>query len=319
LADVGREAGVSAMAASAVLNGAQTSSRIAAETRQRILEAAARLRYRPNAAARALADRRMNTIGVAAAFNDTIELNNYFLEVFNGVITAAVQKEQNTTEFALHDWEKDAARLSGFCDGRIDGLILIAPVLSKKASQLLPDHAPFVSLHANSPLPGVINIESDEEAGAYQMVKYLIGQGHRRILHLSGDRGLLGAERRIRGYQRALAEAKIPFEESLLAESTFDARVGASAWNGWLARSVGQSMPQAIFCANDGIATACMEALAQAVRFHSYDGVFLLVEIRWPAQSLNRDTVFLDLAPLSLETFRANVRKKLRQTWCVRK
>jgi LacI family transcriptional regulator len=47
LADVGREAGVSPMAASAVLNGARTSSRISPETRGRILEAAAKLHYRP--------------------------------------------------------------------------------------------------------------------------------------------------------------------------------------------------------------------------------------------------------------------------------
>ena len=64
LADVGREAGVSQMAVSAVLNGARTSARISAETRVRVLAAAERLRYRPNLAARALAHRRMNTIGV---------------------------------------------------------------------------------------------------------------------------------------------------------------------------------------------------------------------------------------------------------------
>ncbi|HLP25443.1 MAG TPA: LacI family DNA-binding transcriptional regulator, partial [Acidobacteriota bacterium] len=50
LADVGRIAGVSAMAASAVLNGARTSSRISPETRERILAAANKLAYRPNAA-----------------------------------------------------------------------------------------------------------------------------------------------------------------------------------------------------------------------------------------------------------------------------
>ena len=51
LADVGRVAGVSAMAASAALNRARTSSRISKETRERILRAAASLNYRPNIAA----------------------------------------------------------------------------------------------------------------------------------------------------------------------------------------------------------------------------------------------------------------------------
>ena len=118
------------MAASVVLNAARTSSRIAPGTRARILTAAARLRYRPNAAARALADRRMNTLGVAAVV-DGGELNLYFLGLFNGILAAAARHEQNTTVFTLADWERDAARLPGFCDGRIDGLILIGPVLSR--------------------------------------------------------------------------------------------------------------------------------------------------------------------------------------------
>jgi len=73
LADVGRAAGVSAMAASTVLNGARTSSRISEETRERIVKAAAKLHYRPNAAARALANRRMNTIGVVNVIGPTGE------------------------------------------------------------------------------------------------------------------------------------------------------------------------------------------------------------------------------------------------------
>ena len=70
LADVGRAAGVSAMAASAVLNGARTSSRISPETRERILAAASKLAYRPNAAARALANRSKDKICVAAVIAD---------------------------------------------------------------------------------------------------------------------------------------------------------------------------------------------------------------------------------------------------------
>src|SRR5882724_13512115 len=108
LADVGREAGVSIMSASAVLNGPRTSTRFSAKTRDRVLAAAARLRYRPNATARALTHRRMNTLGVAAVF-DVGELNHYFLEIFNGVVAEAVRRNQNITVFALHDWDTDGA------------------------------------------------------------------------------------------------------------------------------------------------------------------------------------------------------------------
>lgn len=251
------------MAASTVLNGARTSSRISEETRERILKAATKLRYRPNAAARALADRRMNTLGVAAVFDETGELNSYFLEVFNGVISAAVHRDQTTTVFALHGWEADAARIGGFCDGRIDGLILIGPTFSKAATRLLPDHTPIVALHANIPLPGAVNIESDEETGAYEMVRHLIGLGHRRILHIAGERGLLGAERRIRGYQRALSGARIPFDKSLVLEAGFHTNAARRAIREWFDRSHGQPLPDVIFGANDAIAIICLETLAE--------------------------------------------------------
>lgn len=264
LADVGREAGVSAMAVSAVLNGAKTSSRIAPETRARIIKAAAKLQYRPNIAARALAQRRMHTLGIATVIDESGELNHYFLEVFNGVLEAAAHHNQNTTVFTLHDWQRDAERVPTFCDGRVDGLILIAPVLGPELAKILPTHTPFVALHANTALPGVLNLESDEETGAYEMVRYLISRGHRRILHLAGPAKMIGPQRRLAGYKRALAEAKIPFDESLVAEAFFSIAAGRDALRGWLARSVGRALPHAVFCASDAIALGALEALASA-------------------------------------------------------
>jgi LacI family transcriptional regulator len=263
LADVGRAAGVSAMAASAALNGARTSSRIAPATRDRIVEAAAKLRYRANATARALARRRMNTIGIAVVI-ESGELNQYFLEVFNGILEGAAEKGQTATIFTLLNWEGDASRLASFCDGRIDGLILIAPLLSGEAVKSLPDHAPFVAIHANRPLPGVLNLESDEGRGACDLVRYLISQGHRRILHLSGPAGMVGAERRLRGYRRALASARIPFDPSLVAEAGFRIDEGRNATRLWLAQAGARPLPDAIFCASDGCAVGCLEALAEA-------------------------------------------------------
>lgn len=262
LADVGRAAGVSAMAASAVLNGARTSSRISAETRERILVAARKLSYRPNAAARALASRSMQTIGVAAVHAGGA-LNYYILELLNGILAAAESRKQNVTVFTLHDWGVDAARLHGLCDGRIDGLILVAPTLSAAAARQLPEHTPFVALHANAPLPNVINIETDEEHGAYEMVRYLIAQGHRRILHVSGPSGLLGAERRIAGFKRALAGARIRLDDTAIVPAQFDTFTARDVMRHWLAAHAGQPLPDAIFAANDGVAVGCLEVLAE--------------------------------------------------------
>jgi LacI family transcriptional regulator len=262
LADVGRAAGVSAMAASAVLNNAQTSSRIAAATRERIRQAAAKLHYRPNAAARALANRRMHTLGVATVFSSR-ELNHYFLEILHGILETAAHHDQNVTVFTLHDWGADTARLPALCDGRIDGLILLAPRIKTEDTGRLPAHTPFVSLHANDPLPNVLNIETDEERGAFDLIEHLIAQGHRRIMHLAGPPELIGSQRRLRGYQRALARARIAFDPGLVVEAGFHIASSKTALAGWLERHAGEPLPQAMFCANDSVAIGCMEVLAQ--------------------------------------------------------
>ncbi len=263
LSDVGREAGVSAMAVSAVLNGARTSSRISPDTRARILDAAARLDYRPNAAARALVRRRMSTIGVVAVVEGG-ELNHYFLEVFNGVLAAAARHGQNTTVFTLHDWERDGRRVGGFCDGRIDGLVMIAPLLDADAVATLPAHTPMVAIHANHAIDGLISLESDEEAGSCALVSHLIELGHRRILHLAGPPGQRGSERRVTGYRRALEKAGLAFDPSLVRVAGYSIPEGREATRLWLRSTPEEERATAIFCANDGVAYGCMEILAAA-------------------------------------------------------
>ncbi|WP_158218952.1 LacI family DNA-binding transcriptional regulator [Roseateles aquatilis] len=299
LADVGREAGVSAMAASAVLNGAKTSSRIADETRDRILEAARRLNYRPNATARALAAGRMNTIGFATTLSRT-ELNQYFLEVFNGVIEAAAELGQNTTVFALADWSDGARRIPAFCDGRIDGLILLAPQLAADDAHRLPDHTPLVSIHGNCELPGVINLEAEEEAGAHAMVARLLALGHRHILHVAGPPHVLGARRRVDGYHRAYREAGLTPPADGVVAGDFSAESGRRLLSRWLETHRGQEMPQAIFAGNDAIAMGCLDVLTargigvpQQVSVVGFDDTVLarsarLTTVRQPLRELGQ-------------------------------
>src|SRR5579875_3451633 len=118
LQDVAREAGVAAMTVSVVMNGARSATRVSDATRARIQEAAARLRYRPNAVARGLSRRRMDTIGVVTKM-DLKEINLYFLEVLNGILEVAAQHGQNTTVFSVTDWQGDEKRLLQFCDSRV--------------------------------------------------------------------------------------------------------------------------------------------------------------------------------------------------------
>jgi len=266
LEDIARQAGVSAMSASVVLNGARSSTRVSLDTRTRIIEAAEELGYRANQVARSLSRRRMDTIGIVAVI-ESDEINVYFLEVLNGLLEAIARCGQNATIFSIQKWEQDENRVLQFCDGRIDGVILLAPNPSQKFVASMPQHTPFVSIHSDNFVSRIKNIEADNEGGAYSMVQYLISKGHRRIMHITGGEDRVGARERVQGYLRALREAGIPEDPSLTIAGYFHARVGRETIHRLIENRHRIPLPTAIFCASDMIALGCLEALtAHGVR-----------------------------------------------------
>ncbi|HEY8877896.1 MAG TPA: LacI family DNA-binding transcriptional regulator [Roseateles sp.] len=261
LADVAHEAGVSVMAASVVLNGAKSATRTSAETRARVIAAAERLNYRANATARALANGRANAIGIVANHWKE-EANLYFMEVLGGIIEVATPGRQTVAVFMLQGWEEAQRRIPEICDGRIDGLILVAPQLGIDASAWMPKHIPLVTLHSENAVAGVVNLEPDEEVGSFEAVSQMLAIGHRRILHVGGPAGLLGAERRLAGYLRAYASAQLQPPDDHVVRSSLNADGGREAMLDWLQRHLEAPIPQAVFCANDAIALGCLQALS---------------------------------------------------------
>jgi len=261
LADVAREAGVSKMAASAALNGNQGSSRVSAETRERVMAAVARLRYRPNANARALTYRRTHAIGFVTNLMGKVP-NPYCMEVFGGVVQGAVAAGQTAAVFSLGSWDEAPTCIHTLCDGRVDGLVVLAPRLEDDGQAWLPEHTPMVSVHASRDWRvGGVNVESDDEAGAYKMVRQMLALGHRRILHVGGPAGYPGADQRVDGYLKAHADAGVTPPADHVVRAAFSVEGGVEAMEAWLQRHRGQLLPEVVFGGTDDIAVGCMEVL----------------------------------------------------------
>jgi LacI family transcriptional regulator len=291
LADVAREAGVSKMAASGALNGGRRgSARVSAETRERVLAVAEHLGYRPNATALALAHRRTDAVGVVTNFLGE-EPNLYFLELFSGVIQGATAAGLTTSVFTLKDWRDAPSRIPALCDGRVDGLILLAPRLPDDGASWSPKHTPMVSVHAEQPVHGVVNIESDNELGAYEMVRHLLEMGHRRILHVGGPLQYSGATRRVDGYLRAYAEAGVPPPRGHVVRAPLTVEGGREAMQHWLQAHSGQQLPEAVFGGNDAIAFGCIEALRTRGLRVPEDVSVVGYDNSWMARSVQMATV----------------------------
>lgn len=263
LADIAREAGVSSMTVSAVLNGARTSTRVSQATRERVMEAAERLSYRPNAAARGLQRRRMDVLGVVAVmdYGPNADLNLYFLEVLNGIMAEATLRGQNTMVLSIQDWNADSQRVLDFCDGRVDGLILIGPTVTPEFAEKLSRQSVFVAIHGYALPDDIWNLDVDNTDGARLAVRMLIEQGHRRILHITGSLESGGARERVEGYRRALEEAGIPYDEALVVPGFYSKPAGEWRMSQILESGRLGPLPTAIFAGSDAIAIGCCRAL----------------------------------------------------------
>lgn len=102
--------------------------------------------------------------------------------------------------------------------GRLaDGIILDhTDVADERVNYLQSVGLPFVTFGRTEGLPAHAYFDVDNEDTAYTCAKALLHHGFRRIAALEPDLRFTFARQRLNGYRRALAEAGIPFDESLV-------------------------------------------------------------------------------------------------------
>jgi DNA-binding LacI/PurR family transcriptional regulator len=252
--DVAREAGVSRALVSLVM---REQPNVSEERRARVLEAAARLGYRPNAMARSLASRRTRTVGVLL---DDLR-NPFFAEIVGGVEELAAELGyQLLLAAGNRQARREQAAVSALLEYRVDGIILVSPRMRVADIAVAALEAPLVIV--GRPARGVDAdfVLVDETHGTELVLDHLAGLGHKRIAHVDGGTGAGGPQRRA-AYLRGMTARGLADHVQVIA-GDFTEEAGVTAARELV--SDGRPLPTAIFAANDMIAAGLLGGLDPA-------------------------------------------------------
>ena len=210
--ELAKLAGVSAGTVSNVISG---STRVSENARRKVLEAIQALNYRPNLIARSLKTNRTNTLGIVVP-DITIP---FFPKIVRGAESAARERGYFLVVLdsqGSHELEVDMMAL---LRQRVDGILLVTAGDYKWSAETVAEIASGPPVVCVDRLPAGLDTDSvcvDDFGAAELGVRHLLEQGHRNIAIMTGPLTLKNEQERLRGYKRALKDAGVPVQPSLI-------------------------------------------------------------------------------------------------------
>jgi len=251
--DVARLAEVSQ---SAVSRSFTPGASVAPETRARVLDAARKLSYRPNAIASTLSSRRSRMIAVVLS-----NLQNQFYPVVVETLSQRLQKDGYHVLLFITETEDADELLLELLRYQVDGIVMASTHLSSGLAQQIADaRIPVVMFNRTSSKGSISTVSSDNVGGGRAVAHFLADGGHQRVAYIAGaedsstnhdrEEGLRAglAERGLRVVARAVGNYE--FERAALATRELFGRLVSSA-----------DRPDALFVASDHMAFAAIDIL----------------------------------------------------------
>lgn len=256
--DVATEAGVHPSTVSRVLSG-HPGSTLRPETRQRVVEAAERLGYRPSVLARSLRLQRTLTLGMLVP-----DITNpFFSSIIKGAEDAARERGYNLILCNSEDQpEREETYLRVLRERQVDGLLIASSQMADATiAELRADAFPFVLLNRAAEGADDLAVIVDNHAAAVDLVAHLASLGHRRVGHVAGPQNTTTGLERLAGYREAVLVYGLADDPALVVEAdTFSEEAGYRALGTMLA---GPARPTAVFGANDLIAIGMLQRLRE--------------------------------------------------------
>ena len=248
--DVAARANVSFKTVARVLNG---EPHVRPELIKRVHEAVNEIGYRPTEAARALASRKSNVIAAPILPAAVSFISRMLIS-----LTQECRKRRHYLLPEVFESREDVLGWTAKMPVEPLAVILFAPfsddmeLIEKLEQQKLP----IVRIAQSVPGYG-ISVPVSDYAVTVELMQHLLGLGHRRIGIIAPPLSVNATEERVRAYTTALADAGIPFDDSLIIRGDFVFEVGVAAARKLLALN---NPPTAIFATSDDMALGVLAA-----------------------------------------------------------
>jgi LacI family transcriptional regulator len=257
MADIARELKVSVVTVSKAL---RNDRKISAATRRRVLRKAKKLNYQMNWVARSLVTKRTYTIGLLLPDFT----HPFFAEIAKSVAEAIRPRGYHVIiSYFEEDPELEARETDSLLARQVDGLIIASaqsPDRLEMFERIRQRKVPYVLV--DRPIPGLkaCFVGVDNELIGRLATEHLIAQGCQRIAHLRGPEVGI-AERRLEGYQRALAKRGLMLQPRLIVGGDYQYSAGYEQMRQLLKP---EPIPDGIFCYNDPVAIGAIRAIREA-------------------------------------------------------
>ena len=254
---IAREANVSVTTVSLALDG-KGASRVSQATRERILEIADRLNYRPNLLARSLVTKRTQSIGLVV----TSLANPVYAEVAEDIIDQAADNGYGVLICSVGGREDEQLLIGELIDRGVDGLIICSssradPMVLELAESDIPFVLTCRGVDQDPEAPKVDFIGVDDRRGGYLAVEHLIGLGHRRLALIAGPQEISTGHQRLIGARAAMRDHGLDLPDRRIAYGNYTRRSGREAALTILRAT---DRPTAVFVANDHMAMGVLDA-----------------------------------------------------------
>lgn len=253
--DIARELNLSAMTVSRVLNRSEGTS-VAAETAERVLQAAAEMGYRPNRHARALATGRTSTIA--------IWISHLHSSVYTQIAKCCreeIERAGLQADVSEMHWHFATPTLPRRFDWQVDGILAVDPPSGSVLNTLLNEtplsKVPRVNLGSGKDAEWSGDyVRVDLSAGTRLAIDHLARAGCRRIAYAVPH----GADRPGSGNYDAYTERMQ--KAGLLPETIIHTALDMpSVRSDIYAYILSHGKPDGIYCHNDEIAIAAFRAV----------------------------------------------------------